>query len=164
MQHLSDTSALKALLQRGINAGYWTLEALDKPPPTYTREVIAARQSEYFGPTYEPPTPYRNLLRTHAAPEAVQPISPRDFDVAAATRANKGQSDVDLLPQQWPPVPRVSDDPDQHRHQDTRSDGPDHGQQGHLGTTGEQLPSSPRSDGEPALEPEPALTLSLLGW
>ena len=163
MQPLSDAHSVKAILQRGINAGYWTLETLDTPPAAYTREITAARKSEHFGPDFTP-TPYRNLLRSHDAPEAVQPISPRDFDVAAATRANKGQSDVDLLPQQWPPVPRVSDDPDQHRHQDTRSDGPDHGQQGHLGTTGEQLPSSPRSDGEPALEPEPALNLSLLGW
>ena len=163
MQPLSDTAAVQAILQRGINAGYWTLDALDKPPPNYQREINEARKSEHFGPTYQPPVPYRNLLRSHAAPEAVQPISPRDFDVAAATRANEGQPNVDLLPQQWPPVPGERHRPDQHGHQDARADGADHGDQTSLGAARQHLSPGPGDDGEPALEPKPTTT-SLLGW
>jgi hypothetical protein len=164
MQPLSDAHSVKAILQRGNNAGYWTLETLDTPPAAYIREITAARKSEYFSPTYQPPIPYRNLLRSHDAPEAVQPISPRDFDVAAATRANEEQPNMDLLPQQWPPVPRVSHQPDQCGHQDPGADGSDHGNQGQLGATREHLPSSPRSDGEQSLEPVPTVSHSLLGW
>lgn len=156
MKPALDLSSVRALLQRGINAGYWTLEQLDNPPACYDKELREARKSEYFGPTYVPPTPYRNLLRDYSAPEAVQPISPRDFDVAAAARPNEGQHNVDLLPQQWPPVPCVSDQPDLSSDQDAASDRADHGHPRHVGTTRE--PSSPNagSNGPAALEPQPA--------
>jgi hypothetical protein len=163
MQRLSDTSALQAILQHGINRGLWTLDALDKPPPNYTREINEARKSEYFGPDFTP-TPYRNLLRAHAAPEAVQPTNPRDFDVAAATRANEGQSNLDLLPQQWPPVPGERDQLDQQGDQDSGADGADHGDQGNLAAAWEHLSPGLRDDGEQPLEPVPTVTTSLLGW
>lgn len=134
MQHAFDISAVQALLQRGINSGHWTLEQLDFPSPEYERNLIEARRSQYFGPTYEPPKPYANPLRSPNTGEAVQPISPRDFDVAAATRPNEGQRNVDVLPHQWPPVPRVSHEPDLSRDQDAAADGGDHGQPPHLGT------------------------------
>jgi len=156
MHKAFDLSSVQALLQRGINSGHWTLEQLDFPSPDYERNLIEARRSKYFGATYEPPTPYANPLRSPNTGEAVQPISPRDFDVAAATRPNKGQSDVDLLPRQWPPVPRVSHEPDLSRDQDPNADGGDHGQPSHLGTTGQHDPQGPGGDGAPAVQPEPA--------
>ena len=164
MKKTFDTASVRALLQRGINAGYWTLEQLDNSPACYDKELREARKSEYFGPTYVPPTPYRNLLRDHSAPEAVQPISPRDFDVAAAARPNEGQPNLDLLPQQWPPVPCVSDLPDLGGHQDAAADRPDHGDQGHLGTTGEPPAPDPRSDGQSALEPKPVAAGDAIPW
>jgi len=155
MHKAFDLSSVQALLQRGINSGHWTLEALDFPSPDYERNLIEARRSEYFGLTYEPPTPYANPLRSPNTGEAVQPISPRDFDVAAATRPNKGQPDVDLLPHQWPPVPRVSHEPDLSGNQDANPDGGDHGQPPHLGATGEHDPPSPGGDDPPAVQPQP---------
>ena len=163
MKSFSNTAAVQAILQHGINRGLWTLDALDKPPPNYERELIEARKSEYFGPTFTP-TPYRNLLRSHAAPEAVQPTNPRDFDVAATTRANEGQRNMDLLPHQWPPVPDQHNNIDQPCHQNVAADRADHGDQGHLGTTWEHLPPSAGDDGEQPLEPVPTVTTSLLGW
>lgn len=156
MQHAFDLSAVQALLQRGINSGHWTLEQLDFPSPDYERNLIEARRSQYFGPTYEPPKPYANPLRSPNTGEAVQPISPRDFDVAAATRPNEGQHNVDVLPHQWPPVPRVRHEPDLSRDQDTHADGDDHGQPSHLGTTGQHDPQSAGGDAPPAVQPQPA--------
>ena len=155
MRPAFDLSSVQALLQRGINAGHWTLEMLDLPSPDYERQLIEARRSSFFSPTYEPPTPYANPLRAANTGEAVQPISPRDFDVAAATRANKGRRNVDLPPLQWPPVPRVRDEPDLGGDKDASADGGDHGQPPHLGTTGQHDPPSARGDGAPALQPQP---------
>jgi len=155
MKPAFDLSAVQALLQRGINAGYWTLATLDSASPDYQRNLIEARQSKYFSPTYEPPTPYANPLRFPNTGEAVQPISPRDFDVAAATRPNEGQRHVDVLPRQWPPVPGERHQPDLSRDQDPPADGGDHGQPPHLGTTGQHHPPSPRGDGAPAVQPQP---------
>ena len=165
MHKVFDLSAVQALLQRGVNAGYWDLEHLDTPSPDYERNLIEARRSEYFSTTYETPTPYANPLRSPNTGEAVQPISPRDFDVAAATRPNEGQRNVDLLPHQWPPVPRVSHEPDLSRDQDTPADGGDHGQPPHLGTTGQHHPQSVGGDGTSAVQPQPAAQpLSSAPW
>ena len=154
MRPAFDLSSVQALLQRGINAGHWTLEQLDFPSPDYERQLLDARRSKYFSDTYEPPTPYANPLRSPNTGVAVQPISPRDFDVAAATRANEGPRNVDLPPLQWPPVPRVSHEPDLSGDQDTSADGGDHGQPSHLGTTGQHDPQSPGGDGASALQPQ----------
>ena len=155
MKPAFDLSSVQALLQRGINAGHWTLEQLDFPSPDYERNLIEARRSRFFSPTYEPPTPYANPLRAANTGEAVQPISPRDFDVAAATRANKGSSHVDLPPLQWPPVPGQRHQPDLSSDQDPRADGGDHGQPSHLGAKGQHDPQGPGGDGAPALQPQP---------
>jgi hypothetical protein len=64
MRPAFDLSSVQALLQRGINAGHWQLEHLDFPSPDYERQLLEARQSSYFSPTYEPPTPYANPLRS----------------------------------------------------------------------------------------------------
>ena len=156
MKPLSDLATLRATLQRGINAGYWSLNTLDTPSSSYDRELREARKSEYFGPTFNPPTPYRNLLRDHSAPEAVQPVNPRDFDMAATTRPNEGQSNVDLLPHQWPPVPHIDNNADLSGDQNAAADGTDHGHQGHLGATGRHRSSDPASDGQSTLEPQPS--------
>ena len=165
MKRFLDLSAVQAILQRGINAGYWTMEQLDIPPPDYEYQLLQARRSSYFGPNFDYPIPYFNPLRNPNTGEAVQPISPRDFDVAAATRPNKGQPDVDLLPHQWPPVPRVRHEPDLGGHQDAAADGGDHGQSPHLGTTRQHDPSSAGGDGTPALQPQPtAEPVSTAPW
>ena len=165
MHKAFDLSSVQALLQRGINSGHWTLEQLDYPSPDYERNLIEARGSKYFSPTYDPPTPYANPLRSPNTGEAVQPISPRDFDVAAATRPNEGQRNVDLLPHQWPPVPRVSHEPDLSRDQDTPANGGDHGHQGDLGSTRHHHPPSHGSDATPTLQPQPTSEpLSTAPW
>ena len=155
MKRAFDLSSVQAILQHGINRGLWTLEDLDRPSLDYQRNLREARQSPFFGAAYEPPTPYRNLLRQPNTGEAIQPISPRDFDVAAATRPNEGQPDVDLPPLQWPPVPGERHEPDLSRHQDADADGGDHEHPPHLGAAGQHDPQSPGGDGPSALESEP---------
>jgi len=63
MKRTYDTFAAMALLRRGIETGYWTLEDLDNPPPgaalnyaDYRRWLVAQKV------TNNAPT-YRNLLR-----------------------------------------------------------------------------------------------------
>lgn len=156
MKHFLDTSAGQAVLQRMLNKGLLTVEDLDVPSPDYLYQLEQARRSSYFGPDYEPPIPYANLLRQSTTPEAVQPISPRDFDVAAATRANEMPRNVELPPLQWPPVPGERDASDLSGDQDPAADRADHGQDRHLATAWEHDPPSAGGDGTPALESEPA--------
>jgi len=62
MKRAFDPSAVRKVLQRGIDNGWWTLETLDRPP----RQHLA-------------PETYRNLLRSPEPIEAVQLSDPRDF-------------------------------------------------------------------------------------
>ena len=164
MKKLLDQSGLQAILQHGINKGYWTLEDLDMPPPEYHRQIADARQSRFFGKNFTPNPPYANPLRKPNTGEAVQPINPRDFDVAAATRPNEGQHHVDLQPLQWPPVPGQRHHLDLSSHQNPAADRGDHGQQTHLGTTGEPPAPDAGSLCPPTLEPEPAQAFSTAPW
>ncbi len=154
MQRPFDLSAVQALLQRGITAGHWTLEQIDYPSPNYEQQLIDARRSPYFTPNYEPPIPYANPLRKPNTGQVVQPIDPRDFDLAAATRPHEGQRDVDVPPLQWPPVPGQHHRPDLSRDQDPAADGGDHGDQTHLAATGRLGAPGPGGDGPPAVEPQ----------
>ena len=164
MKMLMDLSSVQAILQHGVNRGLWTVEDLDTPPPEYHRQLADARQSRFYGPDFTPNPPYANPLRSPNNAEVVQPIDPRDFDVAAATRPNEGQPDMDLQPLQWPPVPGERYGPDLSRHQDATADGGDHGQQAHLGTKGEPPASNAGSLCQSALEPEPAAAFSTAPW
>ena len=63
MNRAYDTLAAMALLRRGIEKGYWTIEDLDNPPPgaalnyaDYRRWLVAQKVSGH-APVY------RNLLR-----------------------------------------------------------------------------------------------------
>lgn len=63
MKRTYDTLAAIALLRRGIESGYWTIEDLDSPPPgaalNYAdyRKWLAAQKVVGHAPEY------RNLLR-----------------------------------------------------------------------------------------------------
>jgi len=71
MKRTYDTLAAIALLRRGIESGYWTLEDLDNPPPgaamNYAdyRKWLAAQKVVAHAPVY------RNLLRKDN-PEDIQ--------------------------------------------------------------------------------------------
>ena len=165
MKTIFDFSSVQRVLQHGVNRGLWTIADLDTPSPDYTRNLSESRTSKYFGAAYQPPKPYANPLRSANTGEAVQPISPRDFDVAAAARPNEGRPNMDLLPRQWPPVPRFGHEPDISSEKNTATDCRDHGHQGDLGTTGQHDPQGPGGDGASALQPQPtAEPVSTAPW
>ena len=75
MKRLQDLSSVMQSLRRGIEAGLWTLEDLDKPTKgwleatdtSYSSLSLKAKQegtvyNENFGESFKPPV-YRNLLR-----------------------------------------------------------------------------------------------------
>ena len=62
MKPVFDLTAVRKVLQRGIDNGYWTLETLDRPPSGHLNK-----------------DGYRNLLRSPEPIEAVQLSDPRDF-------------------------------------------------------------------------------------
>ena len=69
--------AVKAILQRGIDSGLWTLEDLDQPSEGFVKNTNPDRA--FFPGGYEG-TRFRNLLRpdpgiTH--PEVVTPTQPQ---------------------------------------------------------------------------------------
>ena len=146
-----DSFSVRRTLQRGITAGYWTLADLDQPSRGWLENK---EQASHIASFIHPP--FRNLLRDEIPAEAVQPIDPRDFDVAAATRANKGQRNMDLLPQRWPDqphVPDLSNGRDLSSHQDTRTNGPDHGQTSPMGRPGQHHTHSLGALHQQSLEP-----------
>ena len=147
-----DLSTVRRLLTHGINAGHWTLSDLDQPPSGWAYCNTQAKRIHGFTPS-----PYRNLLRDDAPPsETVQLVNPRDFDVAATSRPNKGQPDLDVQPLRWPddiPLPSQRHPGHLPGDQDARADGPDHGPEGHLGASGQYGPLSPRALCSPSLEP-----------
>ena len=151
MHQAFDSYSVRLTLQRGIHAGYWTLADLDQP----SRGWLETKEQATHIPAFVHP-PYLNLLRDQPPAEAVQPISPRDFDVAAIPTANKGSRNVDLLPQRWPPEPQVPDlghGGDLSGYQDPGTDGPDHGQTPRLGSPWQHHAPSAGTLRQPSLEP-----------
>ena len=69
---------LKALLRRGVEQGYWTLEDLDRPSPGFVTCTHVDRET--FPGGYEG-VQFRNLLRDTAQPhpETVQVIADKDL-------------------------------------------------------------------------------------
>ena len=75
-------ASVMPLLRRGVNAGLWTVEQLDKPSAGWLENMTCKVADYPKGPTREVPyygKEHRNLLRDHH-PETVQAgPSPRDF-------------------------------------------------------------------------------------
>jgi len=63
MKRTYDTLAAMALLRRGIESGYWTLEDLDNPPPGAAMNYSDYRKWLATQKVVGPPPVYRNLLR-----------------------------------------------------------------------------------------------------
>jgi hypothetical protein len=151
MNKAFDQATVRLTLQRGLTAGHWSLDDLDQPSQGWTYTQQQAQRIHGF--THPP---HRNLLRDDIPAEAVQPINPRDFDVAAATRPNKGQPNLDLHPHRWPDQPLVPDlgDGDHlSRHQDTPAAGTDHGQTPYLGSSWQHHTPGAGALRQPSLEP-----------
>lgn len=151
MNKAFDLATVRLTLQRGLTTGRWTLDDLDQPSQGWSYAFEQAQRIHGF--THPP---FRNLLRDDIPAEAVQPIDPRDFDVAAAARPNKGPANVDLLPQRWPDQPHVPDLGhwrDLSGDQDAITNGADHGQTPHLGTPWQHRPSGAGTLRQPSLEP-----------
>jgi hypothetical protein len=72
-----DPTAVRKILQRGIESGLWTLEDLDRPPPGYQLLCDEMAQHKVIELRSFKVPPYTNLLRAPA--EAVQVSDPRDF-------------------------------------------------------------------------------------
>ena len=83
MLHDDLQSVLKTL-QDGITKGYWTLEQLDQESPGLQLLKNEVRQHRVIELRSHEFPPHRNLLRDHH-PEAVEVVSPRDFQPAAET-------------------------------------------------------------------------------
>lgn len=158
-----DKASFELILQHGISKGYWTMEQLDIPPATYEQQILEARKSHYFGEHFCPPQPYVNQLRKTTTVEVVT-ADPAHDDLASAASPNEGQPNLDLLPQQWPPVPGERDLPDLCRHQNARADSPDHGHQRHMGTTRQPPAPDHGGNGQSALESQSAPDPDPIPW
>ena len=76
--NLSDLAETKRILRDGVEKGYWTVEALDRPSPGFVSCTHVDRET--FPGGYEG-VQFRNLLRDTAQPhpETVQVISDKDL-------------------------------------------------------------------------------------
>ena len=98
MERIQDLTATCLLLRRGIDAGYWTLEDLDTPSPGWAENAKRFRLDNPLYVQHE----YRNPLRDHHQPPAVEITSPRDF-AAPSPRPGVPPGDSPL------PLPRELD-------------------------------------------------------
>ena len=132
MHQAFNYNIVRATLLHGIKAAYWTIEHLDHPSPGWTDSLAqSVRISGFAHPTH------RNLVRDPHTTESVQPVDPRDFDVAAPIANGLRPEEPQLLPTQWPPVPGFSDRGNQPYDEEPHRPRENHGLQAHLGTTGE---------------------------
>ena len=155
MKPVFDIASVQALLQRGIDAGHWTLEQLDYPSPDYERNLIEARKNKYFGFDFIPPVPYVNPLRRSETVEVVAANVPIP-DLASAVRANKGQPDVDLPQPLRSTVSGERHPADWCGEQNRETDRSDHGQQGDMGAEGQHAAPDAGGIRQPTLEPQPS--------
>jgi len=133
MKKAFDTTEVISLLRRGIAAGHWTLQDLDVPSPGW---VITMEDAKRI-PGFIPPV-FRNPLRDEPTPaERVQVTDPRDFPVVAAA--------ADPVQRGSAPLPMATDGTVAGSFSHTGLQGPEgrmgdaenHGDQAHLGATGE---------------------------
>jgi len=80
-----DPSAVRKILQRGIDSGLWTLEDLDRPSPGYQLLCDEMRRHTVLELRSFPVPPHRNPLRDPNTSEAVQLSDPRDFTPTEGT-------------------------------------------------------------------------------
>ena len=79
MKRAFDPTAVRKILQRGIDSGLWTLEDLDRPPPGYKQLCDEMAQHKVLELRAFQVPPYVNPLRAPEPLEAVQVSDPRDF-------------------------------------------------------------------------------------
>ncbi len=128
-----DLNEVRLLLRRGIAAGHWRLEDLDKPSPGW---VITMEDAKRI-PGFTPPT-YRNLLRDEPTPtERVQVTDPRDFALAPATADPVQRGSAPLPVATHGPVAESFSDAGMQGHEGRMGDEEDYGDQAHLGTAWE---------------------------
>lgn len=91
MDRISDITEVRLLLRRGIEAGHWTMEDLDRPSPGWKDNAERFRRHH---PKYEQHT-YRNPLRDEqqASTERVEVVSPRDFGPPPQQKPTPQQTD-----------------------------------------------------------------------
>jgi hypothetical protein len=136
-QHLMrlafDLTEVRLLLRRGIAAGHWRLEDLDKPSPGW---VITMEDAKRI-PGFTPPV-FRNLLRDEPTPtERVQVTDPRDFALAPAAADPVQRGGTPLPMATHGSVAESFSDAGVQGHEGCVGDEADYGDQTHLGTTWE---------------------------
>jgi hypothetical protein len=134
MKKAFDATEVRLLLRRGLEAGHWTVEDLDQPSHGWR---MNAKAFALHYPKYQQPQ-YRNLLRDEpTTAERVEIVSPRDFAVAStpADQVQRGGAPV-LLGADRPVAQSFSDEGMQ-RHEGSVGDEADHGNEAHLGATGQ---------------------------
>lgn len=128
-----DLTEVRLLLRRGIAAGHWRLEDLDRPSPGW---VITMEDAKRI-PGFKPPT-YRNLLRDEPTPtERVQVTDPRDFALAPAPTDSVQRGSTPLPMATHGPVAESFSDAGMQGHEGRMGDEEDYGDETHLGATWE---------------------------
>lgn len=131
MKPAFDPTEVRLLLRRGVEAGYWTVEQLDRPSMGWQQNA------KYFAlhyPKYQQPQ-YRNLLRDEPTPtERVEVVSPRDFAVVEAPADPVQRGGAPLLPPANRDMVEPFRDPGVQGHEGPLGNETDHGDQAHLGT------------------------------
>ena len=133
MKPAFELAEVRRLLRRGMDAGRWRIEDLDKPSPGW---VITMEDAKRI-PGFIPPA-YQNLLRDEPTPtERVEIVSPRDFAVAepVANPVQRGSAQV-LPPTDWG-VAEPFSDPGLQGHERSVGDEADYGDETHLGAEGQ---------------------------
>ena len=133
MKQAFDLVEVRRLLRRGIDAKHWTLQDLDVPSPGWFITMEDAKRIPGFTPR-----PYRNLLRDEPTPtERVEIVSPRDFAVVEATPDPVQRGGAPVLPRADWNVAEPFSDASVQGQEGCVGDETDHGDQAHLGATGE---------------------------
>lgn len=108
LQRISTELGAKKILQRMVANAKLTAADLDVPSPHWLEIEETALQHPLMGMAWQPPLPWKNLLRQELPGEAVQPISPRDL---ASPLPPSASSPIQQLPHQWPPDLGAMPDP-----------------------------------------------------
>ena len=133
MRQAFELTEVRRLLRRGIDAGHWTLFDLDVPSPGWLITMEDAKRIPGFTPR-----PYRNLLRDEPTPtERVEIVSPRDFAVVEAPADPVQRGGAPLLPRANGDMAEPFRDAGVQGQERCVGDETDHGDQAHLGATGE---------------------------
>ncbi len=128
-----DLTEVRLLLRRGIAAGHWRLEDLDRPSPGW---IITMEDAKRI-PGFIPPV-FRNPLRDEPTPaERVEVVSPRDFPVVAAVADPVQRGSTPLPVAANGSVAGAFGDAGVQGHEGRMGDAEDYGDEAHLGTAWE---------------------------